>query len=284
MMENINKETTTTHSTLHTPLSKKDRIWILDFLRGLCVLLMIFDHVVSNFIMFLPNLANQADKLTSIVIDLFYWGRYYWVHPARVVIRALVVFTFYFVCGICCSLSRSNLKRGLELVGVSLLITIVTYGIDYFMFSGMPNTVIWFGTLHCLAIAILLVALIELIPKEKLKLWIYLIGGVLMFIPHIYTYTVSPASPTAFNMILGIYPLDGNVFYSADIAPLLPNIGIVFIGTALGKVIIGRKWLKPSKTPAMLHPVNFVGRNALLIYVLHQPIVLAIMYLLVLIF
>ena len=65
-------------------------------------------------------------------------------------------------------------------------------------------------------------------------------------------------------------------FTSSDYFPLLPNFGYFLLGTVVGKkAYAGRKSLFPRETPP-LGLFRWMGRHSLMIYLLHQPVLAAI--------
>jgi uncharacterized membrane protein len=75
------------------------------------------------------------------------------------------------------------------------------------------------------------------------------------------------------------FGISSHTLSSYDYFPFLPWLGIFLMGTALGKsVYASRRSLIRSPLPESI--VNVAGRHSLLIYVVHQPILLAILYLL----
>ena len=73
----------------------------------------------------------------------------------------------------------------------------------------------------------------------------------------------------------------------ADYMPLFPWLGVFLIGC-----VIGRTCYKDKKTlfagrgkimSAVSRPVEFIGRHSLIIYLVHQPLVYAILYVIFLI-
>jgi uncharacterized membrane protein len=69
----------------------------------------------------------------------------------------------------------------------------------------------------------------------------------------------------------------------ADYMPLFPWLGVFLIGC-----VIGRICYKDKKTlftgrgkvmKAIARPVEFIGRHSLIIYLVHQPLVYAILFL-----
>ena len=244
------------------------RVFYIDLIRGLCVLLMIVDHFMFDCAYILPEINS------SPFIDAMYSaGHYYWVHPVRQVVRGIVVSTFYFLCGISSSLSRNNLKRAIKLLIVSAIITAVTLPID--IISGYQGFVIWFGTIHMLTVAVFSVVLIELIKNEKIKVAVYLVAATVMIVLHAVLF--NPEYENTFGAILGIgYPATN----TADMTGIMPFVGIVFLGVVFGKLLKKKQLLKPCEPPKLLRPACFVGRYALLTYLLHQPALMIIILLL----
>ncbi|MBI2117790.1 DUF1624 domain-containing protein, partial [Candidatus Peregrinibacteria bacterium] len=101
-------------------------------------------------------------------------------------------------------------------------------------------------------------------------------------------------------VILGFPP---TYFSSLDYFPLIPWFGVILIGTAIGHILYIQhpNWRNPSSifnSPAFATSLrqgygrqeatagkqffilNFAGRHSLLIYLLHQPILLALLFLL----
>ena len=94
----------------------KDRAWELDFLRGIALIMMLFMHMSWDV-----RYEFGADIFSYLEKDWF-WS---FVHP-------IIVVLFVSVSGICCTLSRNNVKRGLKLLGASLVLTLVTFLITKF--------------------------------------------------------------------------------------------------------------------------------------------------------
>lgn len=111
------------------------RICLMDELRGFALLCMIFYHAFfTMFMLFDMPVGRTLVKFFS---------------PVEPVFAAL----FVIISGVSSRLSKSNLKRGLKLLAVALLLTAVTVGFDYFFDAGIT---IIFGILHMLAISMLI--------------------------------------------------------------------------------------------------------------------------------
>ena len=241
------------------------RIWELDFLRGVCVTAMIFDHVLYDltYVFFVPFSALPA---------YFDWD-------VRTVIRIGVVLSFVLLCGISCSFSRSNLIRGVKLAGVALLLSAVTKILDLVQGDG-DRFIIVFGVLHMLAASILIYAILEKFISGKPLLII----GILLAAIGVYFNIALYYAPQGLETLSILLPLRGGI-HSADYFPLLPGAGFLLIGAFLGPVLYGEKKSRfPLKgEPRLSRPFMFAGRHALIFYLFHQPLVLGILSLVFLI-
>ena len=70
----------------------------------------------------------------------------------------------------------------------------------------------------------------------------------------------------------------------ADYMPLFPWIGVFMVGALVGRVAYkDKKTVMPYKnniTRKITAPFEFIGRHSLVIYIVHQPIVIGLCYLL----
>ena len=64
-----------------------------------------------------------------------------------------------------------------------------------------------------------------------------------------------------------------------DYRPLLPWFGVVLVGLFLGNVVYGRGRPAglPTRSPAVARPLLPLGRNSLAIYLVHQPLLVALL-------
>ena len=76
-----------------------------------------------------------------------------------------------------------------------------------------------------------------------------------------------------------------NDFYMADYMALIPWLGVFLVGTVVGRVCYAsRKSLITSDAKIfrkISKPFEFLGRHSLIIYIVHQPILLALIYVIV---
>jgi uncharacterized membrane protein len=154
------------------------------------------------------------------------------------------------------------LKRGLWIFFFGMVITVLTAFLA-------PRSFVRFGILHCIGVSVLLLPLLA-----PLKEWNALVGiGVLIaagFQPH--------HADTALLVPLGITP---HHFRSLDYFPLVPWFGAVLIGYAVGHFLYVRRiaWRRclPDVADSTIQILTCPGRQSLLIYLLHQPILFALL-------
>jgi uncharacterized membrane protein len=118
------------------PAARRDRIWEIDFLRGLSIILMVGYHLLYD----LGAMAG-VQSLLGFTTDL--------TTPAWLAAQYFFAGLFVVLSGISSTLSRGNIRRALKLLAVALLVSAVT-----FFYS--RDATIHFGILHCLAVSILI--------------------------------------------------------------------------------------------------------------------------------
>jgi uncharacterized membrane protein len=156
------------------------------------------------------------------------------------------------------------LKRGLQIFSFGLVITAVTM-----VYPG--KGFVQFGILHCIGLSI--IAAYVLLPCR----WWNLVLGILIVIIGIivaqFTY------PFPWLAWLGLVPVG---FYSIDYFPILPWFGVVLIGVFAGNVLYPNHMnalrKKDAKSSQPVRFGSYLGRHSLVIYLLHQPIIFALLY------
>lgn len=250
--------------------TNKNRIWELDFIRGCAIVLMIFDHtMVSLGYTFFREWFPVGAENSGFLYQLCLFARAYWNWPVREALWPVVVMLFIGICAICCSFSRSNLQRGLKLVAAALLISAVTLAADALM---QANIKIIFGVLHMLGLSILLYA-----GLRKLGVAATLTAGLLLIAAYFY-FNSNPLPDGLLAYILGA----GGGFYTADHFPILPWCGIFLLAACLGQFLYKKKssFFPKMQSKNFGRPLLFIGRHSLWFYLLHQPLIYAVLFLL----
>ena len=222
------------------------RIWELDALRGLALLGMMGIHFVYD------------------LVDLF--GVWNWQQPAwYLFFKNNYGAVFFLISGISVTLGRCPVKRGAQVFLCGFLCTGVTLGMYLLGFAG-KGIIIYMGVLQCLGLCMMLWPLFRRCPD-----WALTALGLAMTIAGWYLRT--QAFPFWLLTPLGFAPYG---FTSSDYFPLLPNLGYFLLGAVVGRqVYAGRKSLFPRETPP-LGLFRWMGRHSLMVYLLHQPVLAAI--------
>ncbi|MGN0558653.1 MAG: DUF1624 domain-containing protein [Acutalibacteraceae bacterium] len=240
-------------------MQSKNRIYTLDELRGLCVFCMVIYHALYT-----------ASFLFSIEYAVFLFRLF---TPAEPFIAA----AFIIISGISSQLSRNNFKRSLPILAAAAAVSLATYFV-------MPKSMIYFGILHFLGVSILIFS----VAKKHIDKIPFAVAIVLFALLFFITYGVKdnvlgissfgialPHPSTDYFLILGFV---SDSFSSADYFPLLPWFFAFLFGTTLGRLA------REEKFPKFMYKkrsriLSYIGTHAFLIYILHQPVIYGLLYL-----
>ena len=162
--------------------------------------------------------------------------------------------------------TKSFLLRLGKIAAAALLITIATR-------IATPNIFIFFGILHHIALASVLCILFVRLPVP-------LLVGLAAAVLALALYGRSDLFDAPWWWWSGL-----NAFTprSSDYVPVFPFFAAELVGLAIGKWLISSgtgarlaRWQPKGGLAAML---RFIGRNSLAYYLLHQPVMLTILYL-----
>lgn len=273
-------------------LEKKNRIWEFDFLRGLAIILVAFDHSMitiqswfgelysSSGNGFLEMLYNFADIYVESSLRMFFWP--------------VFVFIFFFISGACTRISKNNFKRGFKLLAVAGFVTWITYMAEIIL--AFEGAVILFGVLHCLAFCILIFAIFELvltpIKNKKIKGIIYCVIGLALEIyclakgMGIYQISYDFKTLDNENLLIGLFLYTKQFAkITSDYFPLLPYISYFFIGGGLANLLYRDKAsIMPKLEQKVFGPIIYCGQKSLWIYIGVQGVALIVFGALALLF
>ena len=233
----------------------KTRIEALDFARGLALVAMTIFHFGFDLELFgikEPGYISQP----------------HWKYFARGIASS-----FLFLTGFSLYLAHFNgIKwqnwkiRMVKIIAAAILITIATY-------FATPDQYIFFGILHAIAFASLAGLLFFRLPWPLI---IIIAIGVfslryfgrteLLNAPYWYWTGLSAANPN-----------------SSDYVPVFPWFSAPLLGIAFAKLSVEQNWIetfaKPRLEQTLSRVLKFMGRNSLVYYLLHQPIMIGIILL-----
>ena len=139
---------------------------------------------------------------------------------------------------------------------------------SYWLF---PETPIFFGILHCIALASLIAA-----PLVAAPLWVPLAAGVFaLAAPRLFAASMFDA-PAFWWTGLGAFEPSSN-----DFRPLLPWLAFVLFGVALGQALVRRGPASGAdRRDPLTRALAFCGRHSLAFYLIHQPLLFGLFSLL----
>ena len=217
-------------------MTPENRIRELDAARGICILGMILVHLIYDLTELYPILHWTYPPFFLFLKD---WG----------------AIAFFLISGICVTLGRHHLRRGLIVLGCGILISAVTI-----LAGAMP---IRFGVLHCLGLCMLLWHIFR--GASVMKLAVFVISSVSLGL----IFKGLPVT-TAHLYPLG---LTAPSFESADFFPFFPYFGYFLLGALWGKTLYKNKKSLFPNFPKLSF-LCFCGRHALFFYLAHQPVLI----------
>lgn len=228
----------------------KNRIWEIDFLRGLLIPGMVMIHLIYD------------------VVDLY--GFVTWPYPQWYsLFKNNYGALFVALSGLSVTLGRRSVRRGVQVFLGGLCCTAVTVGM---YLSGMAGRgiIIYFGVLHCLGVCMMLWPLFQKCPVWALAGF----GAALVAAGWVLRTHVYIDMPILLPLGFRFYG-----FASSDYFPLMPNLGYFLLGAALGRKLYREKrslWpAGPSEHPAVRF-FRWCGVHSLGIYLAHQPVLAAL--------
>lgn len=238
---------------------------LIDTIRGLTLISMIGFHLCWDLMYF--DMGVEAS---------FLFG------PQAYVWQQSICWTFIFISGYCFSFGHHHLKRGLMALGGGILISVVTTFV-------IPDERDIFGVLWLIGSSILIMIPIDILCQRYKQVSFYVFGVVsvlLFFITrNINDGYLGFEGLNLLRLPTGLYK--GYVmtylgflapdFYSSDYFSLIPWFFLFAVGYCAQKFMSKVKW--PTDISKFgIKPLEFLGRHAMLIYMLHQVILYGLVY------
>ena len=237
---------------------ERPRYGLIDSLRGFAIFCVIVYHFIYDLVHFYSMDFPWFESLAAYLV------------------QQGGAFLFVFISGAMSLCAKAPLRNGLLLVGCGLMITLVTY------FYSSANIIV-FGILSLLGWAAIITVLVRpILEKIPIKLGLVL-SLFLFFLTHdvadgrlslltIHLYNL----PSSWYDSYYLFPLglSHSSFASADYFPLLPWIFAYWMGYYFWQLLdedFRQKYLLTE-----ISTFSFMGRHSLLIYLIHQPIILAV--------
>lgn len=265
-------------------METKKRIFELDVLKSIAIIAMLFDHFTYLFSISLgyagwaSSIFKNYNTINNNALNNFFsFTVRFQDSTLRSAGHYIFVTLFLLLCGISSTLSHSNFKRGLKILGGGLIITGMTVVMS--LITGEDLYII-FGILSTIGVSVLLVSAVEKIYDNK---WLYFaIGLILILWGFIIEWWDAPRIYYINELTFGdfIQVILGYEVYGLDHFGIIPCTGVVFVGVFLGKTLYkNRKTLMPKLDGKWTRPFTFISRHALLVYLLHQVISVIVIFL-----
>lgn len=234
------------------------RIRAFDIARGFAIISMVCFHYCYDLV-----------YLSGVDLP---WFR----PPLQDVWRASISWVFLLIAGCMCSFSSNNLKRALRYGTLALAIYVVTT-------IASVDAPISFGIIYCMAASTFVEWLLERLGHKPwglvAALVLFLLFVTCLHVPNGYVGWGSARlclpSEIYSTQWLSWLGLPGPGFVSGDYYPLVPFVLLFLSGSALGWWF-GERGYPTWFASLEFGPLEAVGRHPLLIYVLHQPLLLLI--------
>lgn len=250
-------------------MSEHKRIIVLDEARGFVVICMIIYHFLYSY-QYVFHLNESVNLFNNDFMKYF---------------QIFISSSFIFISGISSSKSKNILKRGTRLFALSILISIATYFL-------IPQEFIVFGILHFLGFSMISLDIIKRWLKNNFKrinenaqIMVLLCLFLLIICYNIKSgyigieglYIITLPEQLYKNTLTSILGFPDASFRSADYFPIIPHIFLFYAGVFSVRLKINKKipdgaYIKHSQV------LNFTGRNSLIIYILHQPVIFILLY------
>jgi uncharacterized membrane protein len=193
----------------------------------------------------------------------------FYADPFWTVQRTCIVSLFLFCAGMGQAVAheqrlpwRRFWRRWVQVAGCALLVSIGSW----FMFR---DRFIWFGVLHAIAAMVIVARL-----TAGWGSWLWLAGAVAIALDRLVHHPFFDTRATGWIGLMTHKPA------TEDYVPLLPWMGVVWWGVAAGRWVLRRRrhWVAGPVTPA-LRPLAVLGRWSLTFYMLHQPVLIGLVWL-----
>jgi uncharacterized membrane protein len=236
----------------HPEVAASDRVAGIDALRGGALCLMFAYH-------FSFDLRFYRVTSWDFEHDPFWLG-----------FRALIVASFLLLVGVSLVLAehaRATPEHFWKRVGIVAACAAAASLASFVMF---PRTFIYFGILHCIAVASILGRPLARRPAIAL-----IAGGAVIAAGLTLQWPAFDARALSWIGFTTHKPA------TEDYVPLAPWAGVVFVGITVGRLLV-RMAFRPlgplAAAPAWL---TWLGRHSLAVYMIHQPILLGMLWIIV---
>ncbi|MGD0080538.1 MAG: heparan-alpha-glucosaminide N-acetyltransferase [Methanoregula sp.] len=237
-------------------MDERPRFIEIDTARGIAILMMVLFHTLFDVSFF---------SIAPVDVSTGFW-RYFAYATATL---------FLLIVGV--SLVVSHDRAAAKLSGSALTKKFLLRGAGIFSLGLLVTAATWlylgegfiiFGILHLIGVSVMLSPLFFRFGRYNL-----IIGSCCILAGFFLTGIYGPWWLLPF----GIHPAG---FTSVDYTPLFPWFGVVLVGIGIGDFLYTggvRQFAVPRLPDLFSAPLAFLGRHSLLIYLVHQPVIIILL-------
>ncbi len=213
--------------------------------------------------------------LAMIAYHFCYDLRYYGVltadfehSPFWLTARSSILSSFLLLAGISLVLAvraNSSPAKFWRHIGIIAFCAVAVSAGSYALF---PRTFIWFGVLHAIAVSLVLARPLVAHPALAFALGVAVIVAGVGF-----AHSDFNRLPLAWIGFMTVKPA------TEDYVPLFPWTGVLLLGVALGDTLYRRNWSAVAGAQRWPAWLAFLGRHSLAVYMLHQPLLIGVLWL-----
>jgi uncharacterized membrane protein len=225
------------------------RIAGLDALRGLAIVAMVAYH---------------------FCFDLRFFGitRSDFEHDPRwLTARTLILSSFLLIAGISAVLAQRQplpmarwLRHVAIIAGAALAVSVASYSV-------FPQSFIWFGVLHAIAVSLVVSRPLVARPLAAAIVGVLVIAAGLAI-----------ADAAFDNRYLGWLGFMTRKPVTEDYVPLFPWTGVLLLGIAAGHALARANFAPLAPLGRLPAALQWLGRHSLVVYLVHQPLLMGLLW------
>jgi len=231
------------------PAAAPARVAGLDALRGVAIVAMVAYHFAFDLAYFRITTSN-------------FYRDPFWLHS-----RTAILSSFLLLAGVSLVLAerdgagRARFRRHVARIAAC------AFAVSAASYLVFPRSFIWFGVLHAIALSLVLIRPLASRPGLALALGIAIIavGNTL-------------AWPVFDQRALGWIGFATVKPVTEDYVPLAPWTGVMLVGIAAGHALVRNEFRIVAPLARLPAALAWLGRHSLAVYMLHQPILLGVLW------
>lgn len=232
-------------------LGSRQRVLAVDVARGLAIAGVVLFHIVWDL------------EFTGIISGVAQ-------HQIWLLFGRSLAATFMFLVGVSLVLAHNDTIHIKTFTRRLLLIALCASAITVITWFAFPASFIYFGILHAITAATLVGALF----LRAGALANFTVGAIMLILPFLFDFSTFDTRWLAWTGFAERPPP------SNDFVPIFPWVGVTFLGMASAKLFLSNRdraiQSRPGTRTWPVRTIVWMGNRSLLIYLVHQPILLTI--------